>query len=384
MKAIALLLPLFLLTIPPSFALDSAALQQAFCPFKKEKARALLGKEVFHHMSMADVEEAFARPAEYYGPCRKVTGKEKFVFEYENASLPFEGRFTKDGKIEQFYFTRPDFKNDSFEKIAEFSRRHLGNFSLTVRSGDKDIVSLNQRPLNISTNSILFLLKALQDRINRKELSLDSIARLDLATKSVSDGYLHHWQLGTSLTLDTLKSLMVAEKDMTAADMLILAVGKPEIEKSGIKPFLTNREYAQLFQMGAIPDDPARLTKMINELPLPKKPVAYPTEQYGKVNKLGWFTTTGQLCSAIMELKGDRVLFGTMRDMNQNSEWVGWKEFSLLAARSWGIAQNTALIQKKAGGEWFCVSLTVNQAEPIDEQAFTDVSNRILSLISKN
>lgn len=379
------LLPaLLLLTALPAHA-DSPSLpslKKAFCPFQEKAAEAIFAPQIYHDASLEDFAGIFAQQRDYYGPCKGITKKgDEIRIEYRDAVLPLRGQFTK-GKIRNFYFGRPSFPDDNFEKIKSFADRTLGKASLFVSKDGKKILEHNPAPLNIGTNHSVFILKALKEKTDRKELSAETVVRLDDKVKSGSAGFLHFWAAGTALTIDTLKNMMFVERDLSAADMLIQAVGKKEIEKGGARltPFLTNREYAQLFaekDAARIIKSPKRLADLFNQ----NKFIEYPPERYDLTEKIGWFASTGEICSTLHALKEEKMIFSRFREVTEEEGRERWSDYSLFTARGWGIAQNSALLRIKGKPSWYCVSITGNSHEAIEEQAIGDLTARIYSII---
>lgn len=377
---------LLLLASAPAFAAGPGAkqLKEAFCPFQEKKAKAVFAPQIFHDASMEDFAAIFAQQAGYYGPCKSVVQQgSEYLLTYRDATLPLRGQFA-DGKIRNFYFGRPDFPNDSFEKIAAFAKKALGTASIFVSKEGAKVYGYNPQALNIGPNNQLFILKALKEKTARKEIGPETILKLDDKAKSGSQGFLQFWVEGTALTVDTLKNMMVVERDLTAADMLAKAIGRNEIEKGGktLAPFLTNREYAQIYadpDGAGIQGSPQRLADLAKKT----KYVEYPEERYDLTAKAGWFATNEEVCAALSALKEEKLLFSQFRIATEEEGRERWSDYTLLPARGWGIAQNSALLRIKGRPEWYCVSVTANAQEPLEEQAIGDVTHRIYSLIYK-
>jgi hypothetical protein len=379
------LLPALLLlaTLPAHADTPSlSSLKKSFCPFKAKEAESIFAPQIYHDASLEDFAAIFAQQTDYYGPCKGITKKGgELRIEYRDAVLPLRGQFEK-GKNRNFYFGRPELPNDSFEKIKGFAERTLGKASLFVSKDGKKILEHNPAPLNIGTNHSVFILRALKEKAARKELSAETVVRLDDKVKSGSAGFLHFWAAGTAITIDTLKNMMFVERDLSAADMLIQAVGKKEIEKGGsrLAPFLTNREYAQLFaekDAAKIIRSPKRLADLFNQ----NQFIEYPPERYDLTDKVGWFASTAEICSALHGLEEERLLFNRFREVTEEEGRERWSDYSLFTARGWGIAQNSALLRIKGKPAWYCVSITGNSHEAIEEQAIGDLTSRIYSII---
>lgn len=115
------------------------------------------------------------------------------------------------------------------------------------------IVSLNpDTPLALGSSFKLFVLGALIEDIESGRHSWTEPLALNPVLKSLPSGILQNWPVGSPLTLHSLASLMVSVSDNTAADHLLMALGRERVEgilgKMGVSrpdlniPFPTTRE----------------------------------------------------------------------------------------------------------------------------------------------
>ncbi|MEP7241681.1 MAG: serine hydrolase [Devosia sp.] len=98
-------------------------------------------------------------------------------------------------------------------------------------------------PLAVGSAFKLGVLKALRDDIDAGRRHWDDVVKLAATNISLPSGTLQSWPVGSPLTLHTLAALMISISDNTAADALLLLVGRDKVEAVlGIAPVLTTRE----------------------------------------------------------------------------------------------------------------------------------------------
>ncbi len=177
----------------------------------------------------------------------------------------------------------------------------------------------DDKPLAIGSAFKLYVLAELARQINAGLRHWDDVCRLDPARRSLPSGVLQGWPAGSAITVQTLATLMISQSDNTAADELLLSLGRSNVEAvlplAGHaepqldQPFLTTGE---LFRIKGTPSlatqfasaDPAArralLAGPVAAIPIEDvKPYATPRH----VGDVEWLATTADLCRAMAYLR---------------------------------------------------------------------------------
>jgi beta-lactamase class A len=97
-----------------------------------------------------------------------------------------------------------------------------GSVSYLIRKNGETIAARNpDTALAVGSTFKLAVLRALRDRIENGGLSWDHTVSLKKEWRSLPTGILQDWPSGSSVTLQTLATLMISVSDNTAADALI-------------------------------------------------------------------------------------------------------------------------------------------------------------------
>lgn len=99
----------------------------------------------------------------------------------------------------------------------------------------------------------LVILAEVMERIAAGAMAWDQVAQLSDGARALASGILQTWPAGTTLTVETLATLMTSLSDNTAADVLASIVGRDALERRSQRnrPFLTTREFFVLRLPGA-------------------------------------------------------------------------------------------------------------------------------------
>ncbi len=389
--AVALILPSLLLPEKSAGANPLSALRSALCPFHKKAASLLLAPAILEESSEEEMLGLLNLEPKY-GPCQeiqKAKGDEgSYRFQLRDAAVTAELRFDRGNHLEDFSFSEAQFLNDNFQKLETSLRKKSETHSLWIETNGEKILGLDEtKPLNISRGSSLFLIKALNEAIAKNKAKSSDLIALPSEARTVSFGLLHHWAPGTLLTLDTLKNLVTVENDATAADLLIQALGREQIEAQGrhLKPFLTNRDFARLSDAilpGNAPASREAALKVLDALPDSDGIVDFPDDRYDLVPAVGWFASTQEMCALARSLKDDPSLRHAYRDLRERTASKKEKVELMVETRGAGVAQTTLLFTN-GGQTEHCVSFTINAGAPIDDRQVADVIGRAEKLLLK-
>jgi beta-lactamase class A len=269
---------------------------------------------------------------------------------------------------------------DAVSRIVEME----GPSSILIQKNGKSLIShLIHTPLAVGSTFKLAVLAALDDAIQKGELSWNHVVTVQQQWKSLPTGILQDWPEGTHITLETLATLMISLSDNTATDALIKIVGKPSIEKylSHSLPMLTTGEAFRLKNptnekmltayRKASQEKRIQILDQLTTLPLPdaslftSDPVALDVE---------WFMTTAEIGDLLKQLAPLNLMTinpGVATDPH-------WQRVVYKGGSEPGVLQLSTLLIDSEGNQYI-VSITVNNEEgPIDETTFVSAYQTIL------
>ncbi|MDB5097642.1 MAG: serine hydrolase [Cyanobacteria bacterium RYN_339] len=283
-----------------------------------------------------------------------------------------------------------------------------GRVSFLIRRLDRDagiLAALNaDEALAVGTAATLFTLGALVDEIATGRRTWADVVTLQERWKSLPPGLIQDWPGGSPLTFHSLATLMVAHGDLTAADHVLLALGREAVEQRLIMlgvaapqrslPILATREQ---FMVKFGPDLDAYLAKdtlgrraylaagnitqqKLANVELDANPRA--------VSTLGWFASAADMIRTMTWLQGNTeggeasrarrilgVLPGPARPDKQAWPYVGYK-----GGAEPGVLSLNYLLRSAKGG-WFALSATWNdETAPLDEARFIELVAKAIAL----
>ena len=263
------------------------------------------------------------------------------------------------------------------------------------------------RPLAIGSAFKLYVLAELARQVNGGRRHWDDVVRLDPARRSLPSGVLQGWPAGAPLTLHTLATLMIAQSDNTAADELLLGLGRASVEAvltpAGHarpqldQPFLTTGE---LFRIKADPPladrfgraDPAGRRALLAG-PVAAVDIASvrPYDDPRHVADVEWLATTADLGRAMRYLRDQsapgrpaaaaRGLLSINPGLPVDSH--AWPYVGFKGGSEPGVLNLTFLLQSQAG-QWCVLSVTWNDpAAALDQNRLLGLTQAGMDLLSK-
>jgi len=129
----------------------------------------------------------------------------------------------------------------SIEDILTQLRALPGEASLYVARIDGStlvpIVAVDTaRAMAIGSAFKLYVLAELVREIQTGQRHWDDVVRIDSSWKSLPSGILQTWPSGAPVTLQTLATLMISQRDNTAADHLLHTLGRENVERADRSP----------------------------------------------------------------------------------------------------------------------------------------------------
>ena len=289
------------------------------------------------------------------------------------------------GKIIGLLFQTPSRRGvalaDLLEEVASFD----GDVSYAVyRNGELVAGHDSDRPLAVGSAFKLLVLAALHDMIERGEAEWADVVTLETRHISLPSGRLQLMPIGSPLTLHTLAALMIAESDNTATDVLIDVVGRSRLEEnSGLRPFLTTREFFLLkadedtYQRYARSDLEGRrdVLRSLEQQALPRaEQVAGLWQHHAE-----WLLSTSSLCAWI-----EKVAHLELTQINPGIlDKADWQRIAYKGGSEGGVLNLTTSALDDRDNS-YCVSMTWNAERPLDETSLGELHASIFAALARD
>jgi len=303
-----------------------------------------------------------------------------FVLTFERGKVPTHLALNANGQITGLLFETPQLTGLSIEEaLTEFSTLPGQVHLLATRDGN-DVAELNaDNPLAVGSTFKLLILQVLQEQIAAGQHQWDDVVTIKEEWKSLPSGFLHTWPEGTTLTLESLATLMISQSDNTATDHLLNIVGREAVEalSSRNRPFLTTREAIVLkdpanrsiLRRWRRSDERRSLISALAALPLPAVSIFNEGPQAIDVE---WFFSAHELCEAM-----DNV--ASLPLMSVNSGLVDpdeWEKVAFKGGSEPGVENFTTYLVDQQGP--MCVTATWNNEAGIDELGFSTLYRSLI------
>lgn len=297
---------------------------------------------------------------------------EDYSVVFKEGRVPTRMGLNAEGQITFLLFSPPETNAISLSEAVKRFKKLPGKVSFLVMSGSSTLAELNaDQPLAVGSAFKLAVLEALRQEIASGDRTWQDVVELQLSWKSLPSGILQTWPDGSSLTLQTLATLMISLSDNTATDALIRILGRETIERLSDRnrPFLTTRELfvlknpqnqalLQRYQQG----DTQKKRQVLQEAQLAPLP---PVELFNGnpiATDVEWFFSSRELCRLI-ESVADLPLMSVNPGVANSSDW---KSVAFKGGSEPGVLNLTTNLKTK-DGKTFCVVATQNDTAPINE-----------------
>lgn len=149
----------------------------------------------------------------------------EYLAVFAKGTLPALIALDERGRISELLFRVPQLY--SLATALQAFRALPGSASYVIRANDKEIAHYAQgAPLEAPSGRALALVDAAAAKIARGRARWDDVVRLDPTWKRPPTAILGDWPAGSPLTLQTLATLAIADRDPTAANALAQALGR--------------------------------------------------------------------------------------------------------------------------------------------------------------
>lgn len=288
-----------------------------------------------------------------------------------------------------------------------------GETSLLITSLSKDgtrpIVAYNaDREMAIGSAFKLYILSELVREVGARERKWADVVPLDGKIASLPSGMLQSWPAGSPVTLHTLASMMISISDNTAADELLITLGRERVEailagtghtKPELNvPFLSTLE---MFKLKGEPtgqaataylalDAKGRRAFLADTIAKLKSEDAKPFQD-GKpayVDKIEWFASAADMCRVMNWLRQQTEGDKTARQILAINPGVGlsiprdkWQYVGFKGGSEPGVLNVTYLLQSTKG-DWYALSLGWNnRLAPLQNEKLFALLQQILKII---
>jgi beta-lactamase class A len=306
-------------------------------------------------------------------------------------------------------FSNVDEGKDTWEQLAADVMKLPGDKAASVHQihpkKTQRFVLRQTDPLAVGSSFKLLVLNQLADDIAAGKRKWTDVVTLTEAGRSLPSGLLQDWPIGSPVTLHTLASLMTARSDNTAADHLMLTLGREALEAQqsavGVlypernKPFLRTSE---LFKIKLVMPDHVRdnyplrdeqskrvLLKSLERTSLSKP--RYYRLPIG-IEQVEWYFTTDDLGKMMERLRASsewprvQSLLSIVKPFDIDD--YAWEYLGFKGGAEAGVLNLTLLGKLRGKDEWFTVSFTWNRTDqPLDEPAWIRQVQRAMLLIER-
>ncbi|MGI9499089.1 MAG: serine hydrolase [Geminicoccaceae bacterium] len=304
---------------------------------------------------------------------RKAEGAGEFSMVTERCEIPTVIARNTDGKIDRLSLYQPVWRNAALDDLLGEIASFEGSVSYAVFVGDGangELIAGHDadRPMAVGSAFKLIVLAAILGVIEEGEADWSDVVKLEKKHISLPSGRLQNMPIGSPFTLHTLAAAMIADSDNTATDVLIDVLGRDRLEAlSGLKPFLTTREFFQLkagkkvYERYEKADLSGRyaILDTLGDAPLPSPhEVLTPWQPEAE-----WLLSTEALCNWITKV-ADLDLMQLNPGMLRQS---GWQRIAYKGGSETGVLNYTTLA-RDARDRDYCVAITWNADRSIDPE----------------
>jgi len=383
-------------------------LARALCRAEPGDWRPLFSPSFRRAASVPGVHALLQRTRRLYGPCRDVSAgaRGRYVFSYQRARVVARLVLDRRGRVAGLWIHDVIFPGDSWARLLADLGHLPGRTALLARSipppaeavssasprrgAGKDLAALRPNwALAVASAFKLFVLKALAAEVRDGRMRWDDVVVLRRAWRSLPTAPLNRWPDGTPMTVQSLAIFMIARSDNTAADHLLLHVGREVVEQHAgtyNRPLPTTREMfllksrahqdlARRWLAASSPVARRALLKALGRLPLRSVDLGWRSPRL--VDRIEWFFSPRALCDAIAPL----ARLPVFRPNQGLASPRRWRTVAYKGGSEPGVRAIVYALQHRRTQRWACVSLVWNDPRrALDRARFDSLARRALAL----
>ncbi len=260
-------------------------------------------------------------------------------------------------------------------------------------------------PLAIGSSFKLLVTLELCEQISTGQRKWTDAITLSEAGRSLPAGLLQDWPVGSPVTLHTLAAMMLSRSDNTAADHLMLTLGREALEAQLKKvpiyqpernrPFLRTSELfkIKLIAPETLTSSYPRLSEVekrqalrqLEAMPL-KEPRLYTKPTH--IDQVEWFFTSNDLCQVLDKLRQSKEqqraleLLAITRPFDIDD--YAWDYLGFKGGAEAGVLNLSLLGKLRGKDSWYAFSFTWNRTDaPLDEPAWIRLAQRALLIVER-
>lgn len=364
---------------------QSAALDRLFRAGKAQSA--WFSDDFLAQVSIEQIDTILSQLSARLGSYENVTAtKGAYRIVFSKGYLPINVvRVNSSGQLNALLLGSPVVVGQSLADATHALTALPGKTSYIVLENGHEIASANQNiSLGVGSTFKLAILLALRKQIEAHKRRWSDVVHLQRSWKSFPSGDLQSWPEGTTLTLETLASLMISISDNTATDSLLNILGRRAVEPYtfGNVPYMTTRNMFTLksaegaglretWRTGSVSTRRAIVAKL-DAMPLP---ALADLDLAPALSDIEWHYTNRQLCSLMAKVQ-DLPLMTINPGIASAADW---KRVAYKGGSDGGVMSMTAFLTAKNGTN-FCASATENDDKrAINESAFIGAFQTVAS-----
>lgn len=356
---------------------EQAAIGQVYAT--PSTSQPLFSLRFLQMVPFGQIEAAISAQRSQYGAALAIreTG-EGYEIETPTHRIPVRITLDADGKIDGLLFQPAQRLTASISETLDFLTAVPGTVSYAImRDGDVLHARGAKERLAVGSAFKLAVLAVLADAIDAGTRKWDDVMHLEDHDRSLPSGRLQDFPAGSPFTLHTLASVMIAESDNTATDMLIRLLGRgPVVDRLGAETVLTTREFFTLKADPALAkryaeadrDGRLAIAKEIAGRGLPEPALVTGPHDEG----VEWYVSNMTLCalaSSVRTLDVFRINPGPV-DAGR------WRSVAYKGGSETGVLNLTAALTRP-DGRILCASVTINSDTAIDVAEVTGLFSRL-------
>jgi hypothetical protein len=350
---------------------------------------------------IVEIKKIYVDALGKYKEARSTDSGYRLIFEKGEADSKI--KVDADNKISTLWFGAPEFTSDTFEAVKDELKKLPGDVSVCLLRRDpakeaaEEVFVLNpDKPLGCGSAFKLYLLKALEDSINKSERSWNDVIELREEWRSFPSGILQEWPTGSRHTLETLAGLMISISDNTATDHIYHLIGVDKLRKyfpaSCVDLYNTSQVLklkfffpadAQKYLKADAAGKKAVLAAMdaIKPSEIASLSAIYQLDEPMLVEEIEWFISTRNLCDVIYSLRDNRLI--RINPATGLVDKKAWHIAGFKGGSEPGVLNYTWVLQKTPESPFYTLSCTiVNSQKAVDSDTFNTLASRMIQLTS--
>jgi beta-lactamase class A len=305
---------------------------------------------------------------------------------FEGGTLPALIALDERGRVVELLFRAP--QTYSVDGALAELRSLPGQVGFVVEENGKEIAGSGQDKQLSAGSPRLSVLAALAAEIARGRYRWSDTVKLQASSRSLPPGILQDWPAGSTLTIETLASLMFSIGDNTAADSIVHLIGREAIAPfaGSNEPFLTTRDMFVLKSkqntelLDKWRESNSTQRAMISQLDRAPLPAATDLDSTSTNVDVDWRYSNRQLCDLMSRVQSLPL---TSIDPGVAAP-ADWDHVAFAGGSDWGATSMTTWLVAKDGKN-FCVSATWNETDrTIDQDTFDNAYLVLINSVRTN